>query len=354
MSGSGKGKRRPLRSGYTTGACAAAAAKAAAERLLGLGRKRCVEIPMPAGGRARFRVHRTTVRDGVAYASVIKDAGDDPDVTNGAVIAAEARRAGGRGVRVKGGKGVGRVTRPGLPVKPGRAAINPVPMKMIKEAVGEARDEYGEKVSLVVTITVPDGEALAGKTLNERLGIVGGISILGTTGIVRPLSAEAWKATITSAMSVARASGSKEVVLSAGRMSERVHMDKYNLPETAYVMMGDHAEWSFKEARKYGFRKIHLAAQWAKMLKIAMATPDTHVRAGALDTNKAAEFLGGLGIALPHRDFNTAMEMFQNLAKKRDARKVCRKAEEYVSSVSGIPARAHLVTYDREIINADG
>lgn len=355
MSGSGRLRKRPLRSGYTTGACAAAAAKAASERLLGLGRKRYVEIPMPLGGRARFRVHRSCLRNGTAYVSVIKDAGDDPDVTNGAVIAAEVRRpAGGKGIRVKGGKGVGRVTRPGLPVKPGRAAINPVPMKMIKEAVGEARNEYGEKVPLSVTITVPHGDEIAGKTLNERLGIVGGISILGTTGIVSPLSAEAWKATISSAMSVARASGDEEVVLSAGRVSERVHMGRYSLPETAYVMMGDHAEWSFLEARKYGFRRIHLAAQWAKMLKIAMATPDTHVRAGALDTERALEFLKGLGIELPDRGFNTAMEVFLNLAEKSEARRVCRKAEEYVSSVSGLPAKAYLVTYEREIITADG
>jgi cobalt-precorrin-5B (C1)-methyltransferase len=225
-------------------------------------------------------------------ASIIKDAGDDPDVTNGAEIKAEARHQNTdkntlssdfcplASVLIKGGKGVGIVTRPGLPVSVGETAINPVPRKMIKEAVMEAiiqstdnRKQNTDKTNLAsdlcllysglergdcpsppradtgtavesglsptsaieITISVVNGEELAKKTLNSRLGIIGGISILGTTGIVKPISSEAWTATITSSMDVAKAMGHDEIVLSAGRTSEKAHMKKYNLPEESYV-----------------------------------------------------------------------------------------------------------------------
>ena len=179
---------------------------------------------------------------------------------------------------LKGGKGVGTMTKPGLPVPVGQPAINPVPGQMIRDAAAEAILESGRGAArrapaFEITISVPNGEELAKKTLNHRLGIVGGISILGTTGIVKPVSAEAWTATIASSMDVAKAMGHKEVVISAGRTSEAAHMKKYNLPEEAYVLMGDYLEYSLQEAKRHKFIKIHLCAQWAKMVKIAMATP---------------------------------------------------------------------------------
>ncbi|NOZ69885.1 MAG: cobalamin biosynthesis protein CbiD [Deferribacteres bacterium] len=309
--------RKRLRSGYTTGACAAAAAKAAALLLLdphaGAAHRKLnsVEIPFPDGSRVSFKIHnfKLQTRDSkpVAFASVIKDAGDDPDVTHGAEIAAEARLAGARRplprLIINGGRGVGTVTKPGLPVPVGEPAINPVPRKMIRDAVLEAVDSLMGKASpapvVEITISVPDGEELARKTLNSRLGITGGISILGTTGIVRPVSTEAWTATITASMDVAVATGRKEIVISAGRASEKAHMKKYHFPEESYVLMGDYLEYSLLEAGKHNFRKIHLCAQWAKMLKIAMATPQTHVRFGAIDIRKAVEFLNSLGIDIP-------------------------------------------------------
>lgn len=328
---------RPLRSGYTTGACAAAAAKAAAMLMLGMPLGETVDIPMPSGERAIFKIHSR----GSASVSIIKDAGDDPDVTNGAEIAASAAHANG-GIIIKGGIGVGVVTRPGLPVAIGIAAINPVPMRMIRDAVGEVTQ------NAEITISVPRGEELALKTLNSRLGIIGGISILGTTGIVRPLSTEAWTATIKSSMDVARASGLDEIVLSSGRTSELAHMKAFNLPEPAYVMMGDYVEFSLKEAGAHGFRLVHLAAQWAKMLKIAMATPDTHVRAGAIDLKRANAFLSRLGIVLPNKNYNTARQMLDEI---KDASPVVRMAERYCTGVSGIETRAYLVSYDGGIIN---
>ncbi len=343
-----------MRSGYTTGACAAAAAKAAVLKLLGSGLKPggLVELLLPGGQRVSFVISKCGLSKALATASVIKDAGDDPDVTNGAEISASAAFPGAgepSSVAIKGGKGVGVVTRPGLPVAIGEPAINPVPRRMITQAVREAMGSDPRPVE--VTISVARGEELASKTLNGRLGIVGGISILGTTGIVKPLSGAAWKATISSSMKVARAMGLETAVLSAGRTSERAHMRRFNLPPPSYVMMGDYAEYSMKEAARKRFSRIHICAQWAKLIKIAMGTPDTHVRSGAIDMGRAADFLrGACGMPLPKRPYNTAREMFLSLAEPEEAaKKVCAKAAAYGHQVSGLPVTAFLVSYEGKI-----
>ncbi|HBR21973.1 MAG TPA: cobalt-precorrin-5B (C(1))-methyltransferase [Nitrospiraceae bacterium] len=416
-------RRRHLRLGYTTGACAAAAAKAAVMILLnGVNRlisesqnkqsfpihpfthspiHHDIEIPFPDGSRHKFKIQNAGCRmqDKIAWASVIKDAGDDPDVTNRAEIVAEVKlieqqdnkdksmsttgllRYCSTALEIKGGKGVGVVTKPGLPIPVGEPAINPVPRKMIKEAVTEAlkeslelrvmsyelknkknsklRTPNSELQTLEVIISVTDGEKLAKKTLNQRLGIMGGISILGTTGIVKPVSSDAWTATIRSSMDVAKATGQNEIVLSAGRASELAHMKKYNLPEECYVMMGDYLEFSLLEAKKHELKKIHLCAQWAKMLKIAMATPQTHVRHGAIDLKKAVEFLKKLDNVsqLTGHEFNTAREIFDFINSSLVTRhsslflKVCTAAKKYAEKISpGIPVNANLVSYEGDII----
>ncbi|KAF0182798.1 MAG: cobalamin biosynthesis protein CbiD [Nitrospirae bacterium] len=383
-------RTRRLRSGFTTGACAAAAAKAA---LLCLDGQRCgagpVEIPFPDGWRRVLLVESCSVslHDGipVARAVVKKDAGDDPDVTNGARITAtvsatpvplplpgkEINRAaklsltrdGNRNsfnMVLRGGEGVGTVTKPGLAVAVGEAAINPVPRAMILEAASEALRLVGRvpaDATITITISVANGCELAKKTLNYRLGIVGGISILGTTGIVTPLSADAWKATISVGMDVAKATGCTEIVLSAGRTSEKAHMRRFSFPEEAYIMMGDRLEFSVLEAAARGFWRIHIVAQWAKMLKIAMGTPQTHVRFGALDVRKAAAFLQELSIPLPRKDsYNTAREMFETLSASHSDTapffaKVCDAACGYTVSVAtGIPFSVHLAGYDGTIL----
>ncbi|MCL4475236.1 MAG: cobalt-precorrin-5B (C(1))-methyltransferase CbiD [Nitrospirae bacterium] len=412
-----------LRSGYTTGACAAAAAKAATmlvmRNALGVmgenplaeldlithhpSRLTEVDIPFPDGSRVSFTIHSSGLENlnsqFMAWASVIKDAGDDPDVTNGAEIVAEVvmcnalcdvgENMGKRtsetaaadpsritdypSLVIKGGRGVGRVTKPGLPVPVGESAINPVPRKMIREAVLETVQEFkSSKVeslntkpstfnfqpsTVEVTISVPDGEKLAKKTLNPRLGIIGGISILGTSGIVKPLSSEAWTASITASMDVARALNLEEIVVSAGRVSEKAHMEKYNLPEEAYVMMGDYLEFSLLDAKKHGFTRVHLCAQWAKMLKIAMATPQTHVRHGAIDIEKAVELLNSLGITIPQDPgFNTAREVFEHIVSAHGCepllfREVCNAAKRYTEGITGgIPVVNHLVSYHGEVL----
>ncbi|RUM40752.1 MAG: cobalt-precorrin-5B (C(1))-methyltransferase, partial [Desulfocapsa sp.] len=205
-------KKKKLRSGYTTGACAAAAAKASVATLLTHQFSKTVEIPFPAGQRVVFSItaQSATEEDGKGVkSSVLKDAGDDPDVTNGAVIEstaifAEKLLPGAEAVRIYGGRGVGTVTKKGLAIPVGEAAINPVPRQMIRDAVAEAFTDSGEvqKKVLEITVSIPQGEELALKTLNHRLGIVGGLSVLGSTGIVRPISADAWTATISAGMDV--------------------------------------------------------------------------------------------------------------------------------------------------------
>jgi cobalt-precorrin-5B (C1)-methyltransferase len=395
-------KKRPLRSGYTTGACAAAAAKAATQLLWARGRAPLqVDIPFPDGSRAAFKIHDSGFRPECksAFASVIKDAGDDPDVTNGAEIVAEAKivqndasaekRKSETNIAepltselqgfspsalitsaliIKGGKGVGTVTKPGLAVAAGEPAINPVPRKMIHDAVFEVipgiayspsslQHSQSSDLMIELTVSVTDGELLAKKTLNERLGIIGGLSILGTTGIVRPLSAEAWTATISSSMDVAVAMGRNEIVLSAGRTSERAHMRKYGFPDECYVMMGDYLEFSLREAASRRLSKVLLCAQWAKMLKIAMATPQTHVRHGAIDIAKTVEFLGAFGVPLADSDrFNTAREIFDYInANSADPVseliKVCNAAQSYASDIADpVKISTILIAYDGEII----
>jgi cobalt-precorrin-5B (C1)-methyltransferase len=390
--------KRHLRSGYTTGACAAAAAKAAVLMLLDEVCRQSnagaiypeghrhelplqveyVEVPFPDGSRVKFKIHKSELitlnSQLTARASVVKDAGDDPDVTNRAEIVAEAKMVQATDVGsihelplridIKGGTGVGTVTKPGLPVPIGEPAINPVPRKMIKEAVLEvvgARSSRPDISTIEITISVPNGEELAKKTLNYRLGIIGGISILGTTGIVKPVSTEAWTATIASSMDVAKAMGHKEIAVSAGRSSEKAHMKKFNLPEEVYVLMGDYLEYSLKEAKRHGFKKIHLCAQWAKMVKIAMATPQTHVRFGAIDIKKAVDFLIELNPELRNsefgiRNFNTAREIFELVKSAiRNPQSafsdVCNSAKTYAEGIAeGIPVTTYLVSYEGEII----
>ncbi|MEK6680827.1 MAG: cobalt-precorrin-5B (C(1))-methyltransferase CbiD [Nitrospirota bacterium] len=335
-----KGLNRPLRKGYTTGACAAAAAKAATLLLLGQGsrvrgqekNKNEVEIPFPDGSRVKFKFNHsqfiTQNTQLIARASVIKDAGDDPDITNGAEIAAEAEMIGsgvkGQGsekeinlshapcpmpqIIIKGGRGVGVVTKPGLAVPVGEPAINPVPMKMIREAVMEAVEE-GSRVKgqgsrrkidlphapcpmplLEITISVPKGVELAKKTLNSRLGIIGGISILGTTGIVEPMSVDAYKETIRLGIDMAVIAGLDEIVFTPGRNSEKYAEQILQLNEDAFVQMGDYAGFAFEAAIKKGIKRINVVGQLGKMAKIADGNFKTHVRDSVLNLSHIAEW----------------------------------------------------------------
>jgi len=320
--------KKKLRTGFTTGTAAAAATKAAL-RLIVEGKKPAtVRIRFLTGDTVDIPVHRCrSSQAGRAECSVIKDAGDDPDVTHKAEIGArvmlEKSPIGpsaepGPKIVIRGGEGVGRVTKPGLEVAPGQAAINPGPRKMIAEAIKDVLGKDCPGYTVETEIFVPLGQVLAEKSLNARLGILGGISILGTTGIVRPMSHEAFIATIESALSVARAAGLDQVVLTTGRRSERYAQNHWpRLAPEAFVQIGDFFKMSLATTSQKGFNRITLAVFFGKALKMAQGVPHTHAAKADLSLGKLAAWTlaisGDRGLADTVRAANTARQAFDLL-----------------------------------------
>ncbi len=354
------GKNKALREGFSTGACASAAAKAACILLKQPNTKiDSVELLFPDGHPRKIRIYwARSFSKQKAEACVIKDAGDDPDVTDGAEIIAQVHvfeNAQEPGIEIAGGKGVGTVTKPGLAVEPGKPAINPVPQKMIKDAVYSVLDANSCRVK--VTITVPKGEEIAQKTLNRRLGIVGGISILGTTGIVKPISEAAWCATISVSMDVALAAGIHTICLSTGRSSETAAMERFKLKEEAFISMGDYVGFSLKEAAKRPFKKVILACQWSKLVKMAMGWDQTHVRFGPLDPKDAIKFMKDrFGLSMEGKDINTVRQLFAILGSTTEGKdvidKVCEHAYDRLRRFLPQSQRLQLVlvSYEKKII----
>lgn len=281
-------KKRQLREGFTTGTAATAAVKSALHLLLTGAPLSPIAVTLPDGRLLYISLHRNLLQGNTSECTVIKDGGDDPDVTHGAEVGARVRilgtTHGNTEVIFKAGEGVGRITKPGLPLKIGEPAINPVPRQMIEQAVGEVLnvcgDDKGKRVEVEVFII--GGEDLAKKTLNPRLGILGGLSILGTTGIVRPLSHKAYRETIEAALSVARAA-SDEVVLSTGGKSERYARREVNLPEESFIQIADFYGFSLKTAAKLGFNKATHAVFIGKLVKMAMGLSYTHASSSNMD-----------------------------------------------------------------------
>jgi cobalt-precorrin-5B (C1)-methyltransferase len=268
---------KELRRGWTTGACATAAAKAAYQALLTGTFPDPVEITLPQGRTTDFVLTRHALADGCSLATITKDAGDDPDVTHGAEITTTVRLLPeGSGVQFKAGVGVGTVTRPGLPIPPGEPAINPVPRQMLQTAIGEVTQHYGGTGDVEIEISIAGGEELALKTMNPRLGIVGGLSVLGTTGIVRPFSCAAWIASIHRGIDVARATGLEHVVGATGSMSEKAVQSRHDLDDSAYLDMGDFAGGLLKYLRSHPVPKITMAGGFAKFTKLAQGALDLH------------------------------------------------------------------------------
>lgn len=295
----GDGRRgRGGRTGFTTGANAAAAATAATLGLVQGRVPETVECLLPNGQRVGFAIREGRVAGELARAVSVKDAGDDPDATNGAHLTAEVRRVPGGGtVSLHGGPGVGIVTRPGLGLAVGSAAINPVPRRNIADNVrlaGAGLLAAGD--SLTVTISVPGGAAMAEKTLNARLGILGGISILGTTGIVRPYSTAAFRAALVQAVRVAAHQGQTTVVFTTGGRTERGAMGAYpGLPEVCFVQMGDFVKAAFTAAVKHRMDHIVVGAMVGKLTKIAQGLPVTHAWRAPLDRDLIAAAAAEVG-----------------------------------------------------------
>ncbi len=269
--------RAGLRYGWTTGACATAATTAAYTALLTGDFPDPVTITLPMGHQPAFALAVEELTADHAQAGVVKDAGDDPDVTHGALVRSTVRRGEpGTGVTFRAGPGVGTITKPGLPLPVGEPAINPVPRQLIREHVARVAASYGGDGDVVVEISVDHGEELAKRTWNPRLGILGGLSILGTTGIVVPYSCSAWIDSIRRGIDVARAAGYPHVAGCTGSTSERVAMELYGLPEDAMLDMGDFAGAVLKYLKRHPIDRLTIAGGIGKLAKLADGHLDLH------------------------------------------------------------------------------
>ena len=347
---------RPLRRGWTTGTCAAAAAKAAFAALKTGAFPDPVEVTLPRGERPSFALALSRKDDTSATAGIIKDAGDDPDVTHGALILATVRAgAPGNGVVFRAGEGVGTVTRPGLPVPPGEPAINPVPRRMIADAIAEVAAALGGAADADVEIAIPGGEQLAAKTLNGRLGIVGGLSILGTTGIVVPYSCAAWIASIHQGIDVARAAGLMHVAAATGAASEAAVRRIYDFQDIALIDMGDFVGGMLKYLRRHPVPRLTIAGGVAKMAKLAQGFTDLHSKRGAVDLQQLAQMARAQGGSAQLRTAiagaNTAAQAFALAQAEHIALgdAVARAAQHTAAQlVEGRPIAIEVVLFDRE------
>ena len=311
-----------LRRGWTTGACATAAARAAFEALVtGDPPPDPVEIALPSGQRVAFCLAEWSRERESVRAGVVKDAGDDPDVTHGALVRAKVRRAApGSGVTFLAGEGVGTVTRPGLPLPPGEPAINPVPRAMIRQTLAEAAERLGVTPDARVEISIPGGAEMAKHTLNGRLGIVGGLSILGTTGIVTPFSCAAWIDSIHRGVDVARASGLTHIAATTGSTSEAAVQKLYDLPDAALIEMGDFVGGFLKYLRAHPVDRVTIGGGFAKMTKLAQGRLDLHSGRSILDLRQLAQLARAAGaspdLAGEIAEANSALEALR-LAQAR-------------------------------------
>ena len=361
--------RKKLRTGFTTGTAAAAATKGALEMILEGCEPSTVRIRLLTGDDITIPVHRCQLSGkGTAICTVIKDAGDDPDVTHKAEIGARVSiQDSGKGledvkspkIAIHGGEGVGQVTKPGLEVPPGGPAINPGPVKMITGAIHEVLEKHGWVGRVASEIFVPAGEELAKKTLNARLGIIGGISILGTTGIVRPMSHDAFVATIRLALSVARAAGLDQVVLTTGRRSERfAQLLWQDMAEEAFIQIGDFFKFSLEAAAGLSFGRVSLAVFFGKALKMAQGVPHTHASKASLTLDSLAtwalQISGSRKLARQISAANTARHAFDIIGQDHPAiiahvgQQIVNSAQRFAGE--GVRVRSIIFDYQGNVV----
>jgi len=293
--------KTPLRRGWTTGACAAAAAQAAYTAMMAGRFPDPISIRLPREVIANFPLALAELRESSARAGVVKDAGDDPDITHGALIISEITKSDpGSGIRFAAGEGVGVATRAGLSVGVGEPAINPAPRRMIRDLLLEAAEELGApSPDVTVTISIPGGARLAEKTMNPRLGIVGGLSILGTTGVVVPYSCASWIHSIHRGIDVARAAGLDHIAAATGATSERAVQRLYALPDHALIDMGDFVGATLKYLRRHPVPRLTIAGGFAKLAKLAAGHLDLHSARSKVDVTALAEMLVEVGAEWP-------------------------------------------------------
>jgi cobalt-precorrin-5B (C1)-methyltransferase len=340
-----------LRHGWTTGACATAATTAAYTALLTGEFPDPVTITLPRGQRPAFALAGERLSVDSAFASVVKDAGDDPDVTHGALIGVTVRPgAVGSGVTFVAGPGVGVVTKPGLPLAVGEPAINPVPRRMMRSHVAEVAAAYGGSGDVLLEITVVDGAELARHTWNPRLGIVGGLSILGTTGVVVPYSCSAWIDSIRRGIDVARAAGHRHVAGCTGSTSEEVVAGLYGLPEDALLDMGDFAGAVLKYLRRHPVARLTIAGGFGKLSKLAAGHLDLHSGRSQVDVGLLAGLAESAGapaeVVARVRAAHTALDAVGQCPALGDL--VAARAREVALEVlRGAPVEVDVVVIDR-------
>ena len=343
-----------LRRGWTTGACSAAATKAAYIALLTNRFPDPVQIRLPKGERPSFDLVEANLSGGKATASVVKDAGDDPDVTHGALIEVSVCRGEpGTGVIFIAGEGVGVVTLPGLPVSVGEPAINPGPRKLISELIASIARDHGDGGDVEVTISIPGGDVIAKQTANERLGIIGGLSILGTTGVVVPFSCSAWIASIHRGIDVARASGFDHVAASTGSTSERAVKTLYQLPDSALIEMGDFVGGTLKYLRRHPVPKVTIAGGFAKISKLAAGHLNLHSQRSSVDLDDLTDMLAAKGASASLLDQARQARMASRileLARKADlplADDVAARARSFVLEQVDGKIAVEMLIFDR-------
>lgn len=358
----GKGMdRQGLRSGYTTGACATAGAKGSALTIIGRRRREEVVITLPRGAPVRFVLHSCQrYSDTSAECSVIKDAGDDPDVTHGAEIFTRVDLEPPPGLRYRAGKGVGTVTKPGLELVVGEPSINPVPRRMIRQALEEVLGAAWDRLGVTVTISIPNGEALAKETLNARLGILGGLSILGTTGIVVPYSHSAFKVSILKAIRVARVNGCTHLVLTPGGKSETFAQRAFCLPDGAFIEVGDFVAPAIAYCRRYRPAQVTFGALPGKFSKVAAGQLETHSQEGGVDFPFLAEVGATAGLSPPLLDkirtATLAREVFARVKEHPEHTRffqlLCEAAQRSLARAAqgGFPVEAVLFDFDGAIL----
>lgn len=331
---------RPLRRGWTTGACATAATKAALIGLWGGEVPARVSLTLPRGETPEFAVINPRRGADWVEVGILKDAGDDPDVTHGAEIRVRVRAA--PDVEFRAGAGVGTVTKPGLPIPVGAPAINPVPRAMMQEVVADLAVLYDRAPGAEITVSVVDGAALAQKTWNPRLGIVGGLSILGTTGVVRPFSCAAWIASIHRGIDVARAGGLAHVAGCTGATSERVVQGLFGLPDHGMLDMGDFAGGLLKYLRRHPVARLTIGGGVGKLLKLGQGAVDLHSGRSQADFARLSADLGA-----DLRDCNTVLEAYGRLGAPL-ADHVAQSARgAALALLDGAPVAVDVVVIDR-------
>ncbi|WP_109831183.1 cobalt-precorrin-5B (C(1))-methyltransferase [Reichenbachiella versicolor] len=307
---------RPLKDGFTTGTSATAAAKAALLSIIHQKAQEKVTVHLPIDKTLDINIYQYEFTESWAKCSVIKDAGDDPDVTNGAEIGCEIRLTQDKDIKLVGGEGVGTVTLPGLELAVGEPAINPVPRKMISNAIQKLLHDYDLDCGIEATVFVIDGEKIAKKTLNERVGIMNGLSILGTTGIVKPYSASSYIASIEQGIDVAVANGIDELVINSGARSEKYLRSLFpNLAEQAFIHYGNWIGETLKKIQISPIRKVSIGIMLGKAVKLAFGTTDTHSCVSSWNKNFIAELAADAGYSLDIQEQIKSLNMAGRLVE---------------------------------------